>query len=333
LNNSVDHIDELIGKYLAGEAAQNEAEFVEVWARENESNRKYLEHYKLIFEKAAATKAINFDADAAWDKMQEKLHRANRPTVKLQERSSSFGMMWRIAASVLLLMAIGYGLYFYSGNAAADEITVIAEAVTLSEKLPDGSDVFLNKGTELTYTFDESKKHHKVSLKGEAFFEVAGDQKNEFLIEIEGVYIKDIGTKFNVKAYPEENTIEVVVTEGKVLFYTDSDSGIYLSENGKGIYDKATKKFSVDQPEANVLSYKTRVFTFSDYDLNAVVDQLNDVYDKRIVLGDNVKNCRLTVSFNNENIDEIAAVIAETLGLTVTSSGNEIRLEGSGCEN
>jgi ferric-dicitrate binding protein FerR (iron transport regulator) len=135
-----------------------------------------------------------------------------------------------------------------------------------------------------------------------------------------------------VKAYPEDNTVEVVVVEGKVMFYTDTDSGIYLSENGKGIYNKTTKTFSIEQPEENVLAYKTRFFSFSDTDLRTAVASLNNVYDKKIVISENLHRCRLTVSFNNEDIDEIASVMAETLGLTVTTTGNEIRLEGSGCE-
>jgi ferric-dicitrate binding protein FerR (iron transport regulator) len=117
------------------------------------------------------------------------------------------------------------------------------------------------------------------------------------------------------------------------MFYTDTDSGVYLSANGKGIYDKTTKTFNIEKPEENVLAYKTKFFTFNDTDLQTVMFALNSVYNKKIVFGSNIYNCHLTVAFNNEDIDEIAAVIAETLGLTITKSVNEIRLEGPGCEN
>ena len=116
------------------------------------------------------------------------------------------------------------------------------------------------------------------------------------------------------------------------MFYSATDSGIYLSANGKGIYNKTTKTFTIEQPEDNVLAYKTKFFSFSDTDLRSAVVALNNVYDKKIVLGENLHNCHLTVSFNNEDIDEIASVVAETLGLTLQNSANEIRLEGQGCE-
>lgn len=117
------------------------------------------------------------------------------------------------------------------------------------------------------------------------------------------------------------------------MLYTDQDSGIYLSANGKGIYNKTTKSFTIEQPEENVLAYKTRFFSFSDTDLGTAVESLNDVYDKKIVIAKNLHSCRLTVSFNNEDIDEIAAIMAETLALKLTSTSTEIRLEGSGCGN
>jgi ferric-dicitrate binding protein FerR (iron transport regulator) len=199
--------------------------------------------------------------------------------------------------------------------------------------LPDGSDVFLNKKTELTYAFDKKKKNHVVKLKGEAYFNIQHDDEKTFIIDAAGVFIRDIGTSFNVKAYPDSNTVEVVVEHGKVMFYTDKDSGVLLSANGKGVYNKSTKAFTVEQPEENALAYKTKFFIFSNTDLHTAVRELNGVYDKKIVLSQNLRGCHLTVSFNNEDIDEIASVMAETLGLTIQKSGNEIRLDGPGCDN
>jgi ferric-dicitrate binding protein FerR (iron transport regulator) len=88
----------------------------------------------------------------------------------------------------------------------------------------------------------------------------------------------------------------------------------------------------IDAPEKNVLAYKTKFFSFSNADLGSVVEALNDVYDKKIVISDNLKACTLTVSFNNEDISEIALIISETLGLEVKESDQQILLEGEGCE-
>jgi transmembrane sensor len=333
LNYNVDHIDDLIGKYLAGEAAQDEINFIELWAKESEGNRKYFDQCKLIFDKTFEAKSLQkFDADAAWDKMKSRLQPSRGQTIAFPVEKPKRNFIWRVAASILVVLGIGYFAYNLTNSSPSLKVQLIAESATKADTLPDGSGVFLNKQTELVYAYDKQKKNHAVKLKGEAYFNINHDKENNFVIEVDGVFIRDIGTSFNVKAYPEDNTIEVVVEEGKVMFYTDTDSGIYLSENGKGIYNRTTKSFSIEQPEENVLAYKTKFFSFSDTDLRTAVMALNKVYDKKIVLSENLYNCRLTVSFNNEDVDEIAAVMAETLGLTIQNSGSEIRLEGSGCE-
>jgi transmembrane sensor len=329
-----EHIDELIGKYLAGEAAQEEIVFVEQWAKESDQNQFYLNHFKTIFEKAAAGKDLQlFDTDAAWIKLSESLNKPNGKVVALEgTRSSTLMWTWRIAASIILVLGIGFYLYTSRDSETAQPVMVIAGRQTISDTLPDGSNVFLNKATKLAYSFNNESKEHRVTLEGEAYFNILHDENKKFVIDIAGIYIRDIGTSFNVKAYPDSNSVEVVVEKGEVMFYTKNDSGVYLKANGKGVYNKITKSFTIDQPEANVLAYKTKLFSFSDTNLAAVVRELNRVYDKQIVLPANLRNCRLTVSFNNESQDEMINVIAETLGLTVNRAGDMIMLEGVSCE-
>ncbi len=333
MNYNIDHIDDLIGKYLAGEAKKDEIALIESWARENEDNQKYFDQCKSIFDKASVIKGWQeFDTDAAWTKVKATIQKAETRTVSFSPQTSTYAFMWRVAASIIVVIGIGFFAYRLIKPNSLKPMEVIAQKETKADTLPDGSGVFLNKKTELTYDYDKKKKKHVVKLKGEAYFNIQHDDDKTFIIDAEGVFIRDIGTSFNVKAYPEGNTIEVVVEEGEVMFYTDKDSGVYLSANGKGIYNKTTKTFTVEQPEENVLAYKTKFFSFSATDLRTVVEALNNVYDKKIVLGENLYNCHLTVSFNNEDINEIASIIAETLGLTLKKSESEIRLEGSGCE-
>jgi len=333
VENTNNHIDDLIGKYLAGEASGDESTLVESWIGESEKNRSYFNQMKTIFSRAAnVTLHHEFNADAAWTKVKSQLEKKREAkTVTLPADRDNQKLRWRIAASVIIVLGIGFYAYrTWVGN-PSQAIEVITQKKTEADTLPDGSDVFLNKETTLAYSFDKKKKSHVVKLKGEAYFNVKHKDDKGFIVDADGVYIKDIGTSFNVKAYPESNTIEVVVEEGKVFFYSDSDSGIYLQENGKGVYNKLTGKFTIEQPEANVTAYKTKFFIFSDTDLATVVNTLNDVYDRKISLSKNIGACRLTVTFNNESIDEIAAIIAETLSLKTVSTSTGIRLEGEGC--
>lgn len=338
MNNNVEHIEELIGKYLAGEATSDETTLVNAWAAEKEANRQYLEHFRIIFERASTIRTQQeFNTDAAWKNMRQKLQHSGAKTVQLPSTGSGYGLFLRIAASILVILAAGVFAYkvFWQGSAPTKPIDVITDRETLNDTLPDGSNVFLNKQTKLAYSFDKKQKTHRVKLQGEAYFHISHETRDEkqFVVEAQGIYIHDIGTSFNATAYPESNTVEVVVEEGEVHFFTDENPGIYLKANGKGVYNKTTKTFTIDEPETNVLAYKTRFFSFSNTSLTEVAEALNGVYDKKLVLSDAVKSCHLTVSFNNENISEIAQVISETLGLTVKESEHEILLEGPGCEN
>ena len=335
MTRETDHIDELIAKYLAQEAAAEEIDFVESWARANDSNKKHFEQFRTIFKNAVQPHNEQvFDTDAAWNKIRNSLKRPEpKQTTFLPGGTFGSQLMWRIAASIVVVIGVGLGLNQLLRPTSKQPVLIQSAKAAVTDTLPDGSGIVLNKDTKLAYSFDEKKKTRKVQLKGEAYFNIQHNDSETFIVDVDGVYVRDIGTSFNVRAYPETNTIEVVVETGEVMFYTANDSGVLLREKGKGIYNRATKSFTIDQPDANTLAYKTKLFSFSNTDLSTVVESLNRVYDRKITLSHGLEKCRLTVSFNNEDLDIILAVIAETLGLTVNESGESIELNGPGCED
>jgi len=332
LEYTTDHIDELIGKFLSGEATAEESAFVESWIKASDDNRRYFVQVETIYKKASSVADVQtFDADAAWNKMRSKLQSGNRRNVVMTPGQQ---IPWlRIAAGIIVVMGVGFFLYRSFWREQPRQLAVVARQEVRSDTLPDGSQVFLNKETKLDYAFDKKLKTHTVKLKGEAYFNVKHKDEKKFLVEADGIFIRDIGTAFNVTAYPDNATVEVVVEEGEVHFFTRDNPGIHLKAGGKGVYDKNKKTFTVEQPEANVTAYKTKLFSFSHARLEEVAAALNDVYDRRIVISENLKDCPLTVSFHNEEIGEIARIIAETLGLKVTENNQQILLEGEGCEN
>jgi ferric-dicitrate binding protein FerR (iron transport regulator) len=333
LENEQNDIDSLISKYLSKEATPEEADFVNSWISRSTENRRYFQQVSTLFEKAATVNEFaQFDTDAAWIKVRSKLK--NNSTGKLRSfppDKPSFAWVYRIAAGIILF--IGIGLYYFVNQVTPSKpVEVIAKQSAITDTLPDGSAVVLNKKTTLKYAFDKKKKIHEVNLNGEAYFNVRHEDDEDFLIEANGVFIRDIGTSFNVKAYPESDIIEVVVEEGEVVFYTKDNPGIHLQASGKGVYNRKTNKFTIEQPEPNVLAYKTRFFVFSGTSLKEVASELNSVYDAKIIVPEHLRNCQVTVSFHDETLEEIAAIIAETLNLTTKVSGKFIEFEGPACE-
>lgn len=326
-------IESLIASYLSGEASREEMALVENWKNESDSNRRYFEQLKLIFEQAAdTTTSEGFDVDRAWQRFRTKISdRPNGKTIPLKSGLPDYRLFMRIAAGIVVFLGVGFFAYNFFRNDAIAHLEVLAGKTTASDTLPEGSEVFLNRQTRIEYSFNERKNVHTAKLVGEAYFNINHNEDKTFIVQAEETFIKDIGTTFNVKAYPEATTIEVVVEEGEVMFYTEGNPGILLKAHGKGIYDKKTRTFAVAEPEPNVTAYKTKFFSFSNHSLETVVKALNDVYPTKIEIGENLRECHLTVSFNDESIGEIANIIAETLGLTVSESGNIITLKGPGC--
>jgi transmembrane sensor len=330
LSNEIENIDDLLGKYLAGEATDQERVLVHSWVTQSTQNRNYFDQLKVIFDKAAEVpQTLEFDTDAAWQKVKSNLKKAT-PVIPIHR--SSYTVWYQVAAAVLVLFVAALYFIYQSNGPAVITKEVVAEKTSVKNTLPGGTDIFLNKETKLAYAYDQATKTHEVKLKGEAYFDVKHSKREDFIVDADGVFVRDIGTSFNVKAYPGQDLVEVLVEEGEIVFFTKKDPGIHLKTGGKGVYNRKTGTFNIEAPDANITAYKTKFFVFEGTTLGAVVDELNGVYQKQIVITDKVAKCRMTVSFKNESVEEIAAVIAETLQLKLREQGDKIFLEGEGCE-
>jgi transmembrane sensor len=331
LEKDQDYIDDLLGKYLAGEASDDERSQVNQWINEADENQRYFNQFREIFDAAAnISHWKGYDTDAAWSRVRENLHRKNGKVVTIGKPRPAVEW-WKLAAAALIFIFAGVYLY-QATNTESSPVVVIAKAKAVNDTLPDGSNVFLNKQSKLEYAYDRSKKRHDVQLVGEAYFDVNHAKGEQFIIQAGEVFIRDIGTSFNVKAYPGSDLVEVLVEEGEIVFYTAENPGIHLKESGQGVYNRKTKQFTIDQPDPNITAYKTKFFVFSETRLGEVVNALNNVYETPIVIADHLRECPITVSFRDESIDEIAAILAETLSLEIARKDGKIELTGKGCE-
>lgn len=260
-----------------------------------------------------------------------------RPAARQVEfRVANFWQVARIAAGLIVVTVAGVWTYRWI-QTPAPVVEMVADVTTAQDTLPDGTTAFLNKKSSLTFAYDRKTKTRKVALKGEGFFEVKHEEEKPFVIEAEEALVRDIGTAFNIKAYPGEDTVEVVVKEGVVQFYTVNNPGINLQAGETGIYSKRSKSFTkLHRADTNVFAYKTGVFAFHATDLRSVIERVNEVYGARISLGsDKIGDCRLTVNFTNEELETIVDIIAETLSLQVErkdTTRKEIILRGPGCQ-
>lgn len=321
---NMENRDDLIAKVLSGDASKEEMTLMEAWKNESAENNDYFKWSEKLFSTINDVKIeYNVNTAAAWNKLDERIT-GQAKVIPLFKRAT----VMRVAASLILLLALGFIIKFFIDPKEMQPIQYVAVNKTVLDTLPDGSKVFINKNSELSYVAEKNAR--RVKLRGEAFFEVVHNEKQPFEIVINDVVIKDIGTAFNVKALPGTNTIEVMVESGEVQFYTSTDSGLNLTKGQKAIYNIATKQFvkGVLEPAENVASYRSRIFNFNATPLDEVIKQINNVYDVNIDLADEqLGDKELSVEFNNEPVDIVISIIAETLDLEIEKRDSSVILK------
>jgi transmembrane sensor len=315
MEKEFENIDVLLAKFFAGEALETEIKTLEDWRQMSVENNVYFEESKNVFELLKGTNVPQtVDVDTAWNKLNTKIT-AKPKIIQLKKVPTVLAA----AASLLLLATFVLIITWFTQQTNVEPLIIKAENKTIEKTLPDGSKVFLNKNSELAYK-ENKQGHREVSLKGEAFFEVTHNEKKPFLISINEVLIKDIGTAFNVKENAANNSIEVFVESGTVQFYSKTNGGLILTAGEKAVFNHARLTFTKEQNKLNdnIGSYRTKNFVFNATLLSEVVGQLKAVYGCEIRFSEpSIGNERLSVVFTNESLSTVLSIISETLDLEV----------------
>ncbi len=330
MEETFEHIDALVAKMLAGEASSTEIAEVEAWAALSPSNRAFVaDALKILAHTAAMSSDFQPDVDAAWQKVNAKITNEAR-VIELPKRNQ----VWSIAAAILLLTALTVIIKMAWSDSPATIETVVASTTEQTKTLTDGSVVRLSKQSELRFKAGE-KGERIAELKGEADFTVVHDDLHPFVVVTEGVMVRDIGTVFHVKAIEGSEIVEVAVTEGEVHFYVTENSGINLTKGEAAIYNKRTKTFERLTPAATEVnsSASAKLLEFNETPLSEVIHRIELMYACDIVLANPaLKDCKLTVTFQEEQLENILDVIAETLELSIEQKGLQFIISGKVCQ-
>jgi transmembrane sensor len=320
LSDNSKHIDQLIARYLSGEATKSELLLLERWMAESDVNKKYFEGIQFVHDKAVASyTVVKFDVDKAWNKLHSKMHEV--PEIKNEQtRVIKFysNKLFQAAASVALLIGISVFIYFYtqSPNKLLHTLAYSSTDSTINCSIDTNTKVFLNKRTTLSYT--EYTNSREAILEGEAYFNIKHSDKKPLIVQAKGTLVKDIGTSYNVKAYDSTETVEVYVESGTVVFYTSNNPGIILNAGETGVFNKKTKVFSKKfENNSNAIVYKTGVLEFQNTSLADIIIKLKETYKTELIVRDSLLlKRRLTVTFDNEVLN----IISETLNVTISKS-------------
>ena len=319
-------MDDLLVKRMLGEATEADQILVDKWLKEKEENQRYFDHFRLIWmqsEVLANESTIN--ESEAWNRFKVRVEPAI-PVISLQNRPW-FGFL-KVAAIVFLTAGIGWFLYLFSiQNGVNEQITVSSKSQTLTDTLPDGSVVTLNRNSSISYKEHFTKSDtRELVLNGEAFFQVEPDKNKPFVIRVNDVTVTVVGTSFNIKSNAVKT--EVIVETGLVkvgkakheIKVKPNESVTALKGNEDLVKQKTKDEF--------YNYYRIEKFVCNDTPLWKLVEKLNEVYQSNIVIeGENLRNKKINTTFEQKRLPLILGVISETFNIKVERNGDEIILK------
>lgn len=248
-------------------------------------------------------------------KLHEQINTRNQP--KRLTIRSIYLLFSRIAAILIIPALITISILSYlTVNAPENEESWAEIHSPLGSrtkfKLPDGSQGWLNSGSSIKYPIN-FRKDRKVEISGEAWFDVVHLNSSNFRVITPYFNVKVVGTQFNVIAFENESTAEVILERGKVVLLGKDDKVEgELEVDQQLVFNKSTKEF-VKSPidSKSYTSWKDGVLVFKNVQMSEIARRLERKYNTEIILhGDSLKSSVFRATFLDENIDEICKMLS-----------------------
>jgi ferric-dicitrate binding protein FerR (iron transport regulator) len=213
------------------------------------------------------------------------------------------------------------GLVYIAGRKTPDK-QVASNTTVLTDTLPDGSQITLNRQSTISYPV-KFHKDRSIHLKGEAFFKIAADKENPFRVYTNGITITVLGTSFNVRS---KGTATEIIVESGLVRVTDSLHSIVVHPSEKVVIHQGDPSLSTDQERSELYKYyRTKEFVCDNTPLWQLAESLEQAYDVHITITDPaLRELKINTIFRNESLDQILSVIQETFRIKIRRTGNQV---------
>jgi ferric-dicitrate binding protein FerR (iron transport regulator) len=253
------------------------------------------------------------EVDEAYTNVQERIRKNSR-------LSRILNQIQRVAAILFIPLLIGSLWYTVFNNKAEKNFTTS----TYSTKspigmrsvltLPDSSIVWLNSGSTITYSIPFTKTNRRVTINGEAYFEVSKIHGSSFYVKSANLEVKVVGTKFNFKAYNDEKKTEVVLEEGKVELYSSLARGedkVVMEPGTRAIVDNADRRIILNSENTErFTSWRKGLMIFDNTPFVEVAKQLERWYGTEIIVKDPaIYKYKITTKFKDETLKDVLEML------------------------
>ena len=304
--------------YLQGELSSEEANQIEKWIAHSEANAQFFARTQKLWQATKASPSASPDVDKAWRKVQA------RVGLKTKVRSLR-PIMLRAAASVLILIA-AYALWQYI---MPDKVSMQIAKTGQERKtinLPDGTQVWLNQYSQITYPKEFKTSERKIKLSGEAYFEVTHNPNKPFLIESGNTEVKVLGTSFNLMAYPDSSRIWVQVNTGRVAFYPvgQVEKGVRLQKGETGLFNRSTEQIAkTELSDPNLLAWQSDTLIFKETPCIEVFNALEKTFQIKIIRDyPAMPGCTFNGTYEDQTVNAIMQSLAFVFNLELVIDEN-----------
>jgi ferric-dicitrate binding protein FerR (iron transport regulator) len=332
MNLENENMDDLITDYLSKGLERDERRRLKTWMEESDDHRwHFLQMREVWFSSAGAGEDARFDKDRAFRRFIRQIAVEKRGSLCYLRRAVRYAAILLCAASVA---AASYYLGSEKVKSRFADIVMEAPAGSRSKLLlPDGTSVWLNAGSKLTYSQGFGVSDRKISLTGEGYFEVVKNEKLPFRVSTNELCVDVLGTKFNFRNYPDDREAWVALLEGSIGLEDRVNRGTYhyLKPNGKATLDKDSKKLTISSLQAHKTSRWVDGHLFFDEELLPdIVRELERSYHVNITIADeSLKDFRFYGDFERTSltIEEVMKLLCATGKMTYTVTDKTIVLK------
>ncbi|GAB3535066.1 FecR domain-containing protein [Pontibacter brevis] len=323
---------DITAKQLQGKATPAEQEALQEWLAQDPAHAEQFQAQQRLWELTPPAAPVEVDTAAAWQKVKERLKvQPEKPEPKVVPM---YRTLLRIAASVALLIGLAWFVQLYFFPYYGMQVVRSGSGKT-AVMLPDSSKVWLNRNSLLAYDPDFDGAERVVQLEGEAFFEVQRNPQRPFRIETEAANTQVLGTSFNLRAYPAEETVELAVATGKVAFSAkEANAAAVVTHGFAAVLNKQShtlNKFTISS--TNAWAWQSGKLQFEGQPLAEVTRVLERYYGVQLQLqNEALATCHFTGSFEGASLEEVLQVLEATMQLEYTKQHDTTyTLRGQGC--
>lgn len=314
--------EEEIKRYASGHSSLEERRRVDTWLKEND-------------QMAEPAPGEAEQLQSAWNRLSiniiQEVKLVDTPIRRVNSKLlSSIGA---IAASLVMLIGLGWLAYQYVTPVPTLKNAVLKKVHTeagqrLTVTLSDGSIIVLNGMSELEYPEKFDGRQRLVKLRGEGFFNIAHDESKPFIVNTDSSFTQVLGTRFNLKAYADDEQVVMTVERGKVRFgrYDQRDQ-VVLTKGMQGIMDfhKAVRSTQVLPEDA--IDWTEDSFVIKNEPLANVAKRLERRYAVKVnIESQSLRSLTVTGTFKNAELEEILHSLAFSTGINYTMKNKTITI-------